>query len=397
MAFQNQKKIFMKKIERFIDKCDMSFFLFGPRGTGKSTWLRETYPDALYIDLLSLDLYRYYSAKPERLVDTIAGNKDRKVVIIDEIQKIPELLSTVHQLIEKDKSKQFIMTGSSSRKLKRAGTDLLSGRAILKKCFPFMASELGKYFSLDKALRTGCLPLICDSEKPKDVLSTYISLYINEEVKQEGLVRNIGAFARFLETISFSHASVLNVLGVAREAEVKRKTAEGYIEILEDLLLAYRLPIFNKRAKRHLISHSKFYYCDSGVFTDLRPSGPLDRIEESGGAALEGLVLQNLLAYIEYSGTHNKIYYWRTKSGNEVDFIIYGDEFLAIEVKYSDKIHTKDLRGLKSFIEDYPEATPILLHRGKARLLLDGVLCIPCDDFLVNLFPNRGIAENMNL
>ena len=385
----------MKKIKRFIPDSTSSFFLFGPRGTGKSTWLRQKYPNAIYIDLLSPDFFRRFSAMPERLKEIIDANSKQKTIIIDEIQKIPELLSMVHLLMENDKSLKFILTGSSARKLKKSGVDLLSGRAILKKCLPFMASELGKEFNLDNALKEGTIPLVVDSKNSDESLSTYILLYLNEEVKQEGLVRNLGEFSRFMETISFSHGSVLNISNVAREASVKQTTAQGYVEILNDLMLSYSLPVFSKRAKRHLISHPKFYYFDSGVFRKLRPTGPLDRTEEIAGAALEGFILQNLLAFNEYNGNKNKIYYWRTKSGTEVDFIIYGEEFIAIEVKHTGKISNKDLKGLKSFREDYPEASLALVYRGTERLMIDGILCLPCTEFLLNLKPNMKITNSI--
>jgi predicted AAA+ superfamily ATPase len=234
-----------------------------------------------------------------------------------------------------------------------------------------------------------------DSKNRDESLSTYILLYLNEEIKQEGLVRNLGEFSRFMETISFSHGSVLNISNVAREASVKQTTAQGYVEILRDLMLAHYLPIFTKRAKRHLISHPKFYYFDSGVFTKLRPAGPLDRTEEIAGAALEGFILQNLLAFNEYSGNENKIYYWRTKSGTEVDFVIYGKEFLAIEVKHAGRVSNKDLKGLKAFREDYPEASLVLLYRGTERLLIDGILCLPCTNFLLNLKPKTKIMDSI--
>ena len=385
----------MKEIKRFIPDSASSFFLFGPRGTGKSTWLRRRYPDAIYIDLLSPDFFRRFSARPERLKEIIDANSKRKTIIIDEIQRIPELLSVVHLLMENDKSLKFILTGSSARKLKKGGVDLLSGRAVLKKCLPFMASELGDEFNLDRALIEGTIPLVVDSENSDETLSAYILLYLNEEVKQEGLVRNLGDFSRFMETISFSHGCVLNISNVAREAEVKQRTAQGYVEILGDLMLSHSLPVFSKKAKRHLISRPKFYYFDSGVFTKLRPAGPLDRTEDIAGAALEGFILQNILAFNEYNGNRNKVYYWRTKSGTEVDFIIYGEEFLAIEVKHTDKISNKDLKGLKAFREDYPETSPIFLYRGTERLLIDGILCLPCAEFLLKLKPGATIENSI--
>jgi predicted AAA+ superfamily ATPase len=209
-------------------------------------------------------------------------------------------------------------------------------------------------------------------------------------VQLEGLVRNIGNFSRFLEAISFSHASLLNISNVARECQVERKVVDGYVDVLVDLLLGYRLPVFTKRAQRALIKHPKFYLFDVGVFRALRPKGPLDRSEEIEGQALEGLVAQHLRAWVDYSGREHALYFWRTRSGNEVDFVIYGEDGLfAIEVKNGARIHPKDLRSLKSFQRDYPESKAYLLYRGKERLLKKDILCLPCGEFLSGLRPGR--------
>lgn len=375
---------------------EKSFFLFGPRGTGKSTWLSMAFPDALKIDLLLQDEYRYYLARPDRLRETVAGNANRtETFIIDEVQRVPDLLSVIHQLIETYPGKQFVMTGSSSRKLKRAGVDLLGGRALLQTCHPFMAAELGEDFNMMDALRFGTVPLVLDAEDKELQIRSYITLYLREEVQSEGLVRNIGSFARFLEAISFSHAALLNVAEVARECEVSRKTVEGYVEILSDLLISYALPVFAKRAKRQLVRHSKFYFFDAGVYRGIRPRGPVDSPSEIDGAALEGLVLQHLRAWNEYSGNRHGLYFWRTKSGSEVDFIVYGENcFVAIEVKNSERVYRSDLRALRAFGEDYPESLRLVVYRGTRRIMLEDVLCIPCDEFLRDLTPGDAILAS---
>lgn len=382
----------MEVISRFFQNPKQSFFLFGPRGTGKSTWTKLYFPDALRLDLLKSDMFRTYSAHPEKLRELVLGNPRQKVIIIDEVQKIPELLDVVHSLIEEKYNLQFILTGSSARKLKRTGVDLLAGRAVMRTLHPFMAAELGSFFNLEKSLQIGTLPLIVASENPQDVLQTYAALYLKEEVQMEGLVRNIGNFARFLEAVSFSHASVLNISNAARECEIERKIIENYISIAEDLLLAYRVPVFAKRAKRKTISHPKFYFFDAGVFRSLRPSGPLDRPQEIEGAALEGLIAQHMRAWIAYQEQKNQLYFWRTYSGIEVDFIIYGAEnFIAIEVKNSNKIRIEDLRGLKLFKDEYPKSTALLLYRGTERLKKDDIWCLPVAEFLANLKPGQPI------
>ncbi|MBN1621876.1 MAG: ATP-binding protein [Endomicrobiales bacterium] len=377
-------------IPRFFKEPKSSFFLFGPRGTGKSTWLKKQVKNAIWVDLLEPDTVRQYSAKPERLSELVQGNPQKQTVIIDEIQKVPELLSVVHSLIEKNKKLFFILTGSSSRKLKRTGTDLLAGRVIKQSLHPFMASEMGNRFDLAKALQQGMVPLVISSQEPEKVLKSYVALYIREEVQMEGLVRNIGNFSRFLEAVSFSHGSVLNISNVARDCEVERKVVEGYISILEDLLLSYRIPIFTKRAKRATVSHPKFFYFDTGVFRSLRPTGPLDRPQEIDGAALEGLIAQHIAAWNSYRGDKNKLYYWRTRSGTEVDFILYGPEvFWAIEVKNTGRVRDEDLYALKSFKEEYPECKTFFIYRGKERLKKQDILCIPCEDFLKQLHPDK--------
>jgi predicted AAA+ superfamily ATPase len=370
-----------------------SAFVFGPRGTGKTTWLREVLPEALHLNLLRADLYRELSARPERLSELVLGNPDRRVVVIDEIQRIPELLHGVHDLLESGAARQFVMTGSSARKLRRGGVDLLAGRAVLRTLHPFMAAEMSA-FSLDATLETGLVPLVVMSEDATDVLSSYAGLYLEQEVMAGGLVRNIGGFARFLEVVSFSHAAVLNLSHIARESQVPRKTVEGYLEILEDLLLAYRVPVFARRAQRQLVAHPKLFLFDVGVYRALRPRGPLDRPEEIGGPALEGLVAQHLRAWIAYSGSDCELSYWRTRAGVEVDLVVYGaGGFWAVEVKNSAQARPADVQPLASFIRDYPEAEPVLLYRGTDRLLVGGIRCIPADEFLRELRPGRGLTD----
>lgn len=380
----------MESISRFLKKPKESFFLFGPRGTGKSTWVQAAYKNALAINLLEPDVFRRFAARPETLRDLVHAWKNSAEVLIDEVQKVPEILDAVHQLLEEKRGLQFILTGSSPRKLKRSGVDLLAGRAALKTMHPFMAAELGDGFHMDKALQTGLLPVVCGARDPGEALKGYVALYLKEEVQAEGLVRNIGAFARFLEAASFSHAAVLNVSNIARDCEVERKTVEGYLAILADLLLAFQLPVFSRKAKRQLSGHPKFFLFDAGVFQALRPRGPLDLPQEIAGAALEGLVAQHLRAWAAYSAGKNDLFFWRTRSGVEVDFVVYGDAgFWAIEVKNSARISDADLRPLRSFMEDFPECKTIFLYRGRERLMRHGVLCLPCREFLLQLRPDK--------
>lgn len=379
----------MKTKQRQILGAERSFFLFGPRGTGKTTWLAERFPDAQFIDLLMPDTRRQLLARPERLAEIAAAGSEDATYIIDEIQRVPELLDVVHKLVEERPALRFVLTGSSTRKLKRTGgVDLLAGRAVQRFCHPFLASEMGDDFSLERALRQGMLPLAVGrtEEESAEVLKTYLDLYMREEVTAEGIVRNLGGFARFLEAAAFAHGGVLSASAVARESGVKRATVDGYFAILEDLLLTARLPVFARRAKRALAAHEKFYFFDCGVFRALRPKGPLDNPHELDGVCLEGLVFQHLRAWNDYSGGHAGLHHWRTRGGAEVDFVVYGEGvFAAIEVKNSATAHPEDYRGLRAFRTDYPEARTILLYRGRERFLRDGILTLPVEPFLRNL------------
>ncbi len=381
----------MELQRRFLQPPNQSFFLFGPRGTGKSTWLKQALPDALVVDLLQPDVARELTARPERLRDLVHAAPSAGTVVLDEVQRVPELLNVVHALLESRERRRFVLTGSSARKLRRGGVDLLAGRAVLRTLHPFMASELDR-FDFQAALTRGLVPLVVAADRPEDVLRAYASLYLDEEVRLEGWARNVGAFARFLEAISFSHGTVLNVANVAREAEVERKTVAGYIEVLEDLLLSFRVPVFTRRAKREVIAHTKLFLFDAGVFRALRPKGPLDRPEEIDGAALEGLVAQHLRAWIAYRGNDAELFFWRTRSGVEVDFIVYGKAgFWAIEVKNTARVHAADLRGLEAFVSDYPQAEALLLYRGTRRERRGGIWILPVEEFLRDLRPAASI------
>lgn len=268
-------------------KLNKSFFLFGPRGTGKTTWLKTSFPQSLYLDLLGFDLYSDLLSRPDRLENLIPPDfKDW--IILDEIQKVPDLLNEVHRLIEKNRYK-FVLTGSSARSLRKKGINLLAGRALTYRMHPLTAIELENDFDIERSLRFGHLPSIPSEPDPGQFLKAYVQAYLREEVLQEGLTRNLGSFSRFLETASFSQGSALNTSEVAREAGLERMQVESYFTILEDLLLASRLPVFTKRARRRMAAHPKFYYFDVGIFRTLRPMGPLDSPEEAEGPCLETL------------------------------------------------------------------------------------------------------------
>ncbi|MCX7125361.1 MAG: AAA family ATPase [Gammaproteobacteria bacterium] len=386
----------MESLIRYFQPSIKSYFLFGPRGTGKSTWARQFYQSAAILDLLDPESYRLYKAAPERLNAFVQTHqKNTTTFIIDEVQKSPELLSVVHQLIEHNKKYQFVLTSSSARKLKRSGVDLLGGRAQLKTMHPFMPSELGDRFCLQTAMQLGLLPLIQSSVDPAGDLKAYITLYMREEVQQEGLVRNIDQFSRFLEAVSFSQASVINFTSIAQECSVSSKTVENYVGILEDLLLSFRLPVFTKKAKRRLATTPKFYYFDAGVYSSVRPKGPMDDVSAMHGPVVETLVAQTLRAWIDYSTEEGKLFFWRSKSGLEVDFIVYGEiGFYAIEVKNTNRVRREDLNGLIEFKKDYPNAECILLYHCKEKMRNDhNILCYPIESFLKAIKPNQSLPD----
>lgn len=361
-----------------------SSFLLGPRGTGKTTWLKSRYPVACYLDLLESRLLNILSADPQRLESFLPGDAST-LIIIDEVQKLPALLDEVHRLME-TRGFRFILTGSSARKLKRSGVNLLGGRAMFHTFPPLTADELGKDFDFSKAVKWGMLPTLYDETKqvdPENHLSAYVRIYLNEEVMQEGLTRNAGHFSRFLEAASFSQAQLLNITSVARDCQIHRKVVESYFEILEDLLLAERIPVFQRRAKRAVTQHPKFFFFDAGVFRVLRPRGPLDSAEEADGPALETLVYQHLRAYLARMDPSARLHYWRTHTGLEVDFVVYSPHrFLAVEVKRRGSISRHDLKGLQCFGEEYPEARRILLCGEGHRQHIDGVEVWPLEQAL---------------
>jgi len=361
-----------------------SFFLFGPRGVGKTAWLRARFPDALVFDLLESETYTRLLATPSRLADQIPSAY-KGWVVLDEIQRVPELLNEVHRLIEARRLR-FVLTGSSARKLRRRGVNLLAGRALTRFMHPLTAGELGGDFDLRRALRFGCLPFACTEPDPRDYLRSYVTTYLREEVQQEGFARNLAAFTRFLEAASFSQAAVLNMAAVARESAVSAKVVEDYFTILEDLLIAVRLPVFAKRAKRRVVAHPKFYFFDAGVFQAIRPKGPLDPPDEISGAALQTLFLEQLRALNDYLGLGYALSYWRTAAGEEVDFVLYGAKGLvAFEVKMAQRVRPDDLRGLRRFREAYPQARTFLVYTGRHRWHEAGIEIVPADDALGRL------------
>lgn len=364
--------------------ANKSFFLFGPRGTGKTTWVKSNFKNAIYLDLLEAEIYNDFLANPQRLENFIQKNFS-DWIIIDEVQRVPELLNEVHRLIEKYGYK-FILTGSSARKLRRKGPNLLAGRALTYSFYPLTSLELGDDFDINHSLKYGGLPNACTDEDPKKYLESYVKTYLEEEIQQEGLTRNLGAFSRFLEAASFSQASVLNISRVAEDCSIERKVVENYFTILEDLLIGCRVPVFNRRAKRRLMVHPKFYFFDTGVYRTLRPMGPLDMPEEAEGHAVETLLFQELRAINDYFNLGYKIYYWRTSSNMEVDFVLYGQKGIRIfEIKRTRRINSTMLKGLKAFLKDYPSAKACFIYGGNRQLREGDIDIIPISHFFKKL------------
>ena len=377
------RRVFERSIGRPLESRK-SFFLFGPRGTGKTTWLKHRLPEALFVNLLQSEFYNRLTANPGHLRQLVPPGHTGWT-IIDEVQRIPALLNEVHDLIETSELR-FVLTGSSARTLRRKGVNLLAGRALTYRMHPLTVAELGDVFNLRDSLQLGHLPARFSESDPGKYLEDYVQTYLREEVMQEGLTRNIGHFSRFLEVASFSQGATVNISATAREAQITRPVAESYFSILEDLLIAVRLPVFSRKAKRRLITQTKFYFFDVGVFRSIRPVGPLDSDAEIDGPALETLVLQELRAVNDYHGLDYRIHFWRTRSGLEVDFVLYGPNgLLAIEVKRSTQIQPRDTRSLREFRKDYPPARCFVFYGGSTPLYMDGVTVLPVEHALGDL------------
>ena len=344
---------------------DRSFFLLGLRGVGKSTWAREKLPDALRIDLLDEALFTDLLADPSLFAHMLSGTGRGDWVVVDEVQRVPSLLNEVHRLIE-ERGVRFALLGSSARKLKTAGTNLLAGRALRKAMHPLTPAELGADFNLDDALRFGTIPLVWTAQDRREVLQSYTQLYLREEIRAEAAVRNLSGFVRFLPIAALMHAQALNVSGLARDAGISRATVEGYIEILEDTLLAVRLPAIEAKLRVRERRRPKLYWTDPGLVRAVkRQLGPV--IAEERGALLEGWVLGLLRAHNEHQRLYDDIGYWAaTESSAEVDFVLARDrQHLVIEVKAAERYNTAMLRGLRAVDEMPGLVRRILVYRGQ--------------------------------
>ena len=365
-----------------------SFFLLGPRGTGKSTWLKQNFKQAQVINLLDEALYQSYLQDISLFYNTLKLLKPNSWVVVDEIQRLPNLLNEVHRLIEENRLK-FALTGSSARKLKKSGVNLLAGRAYRYFMYPFTPKELALDFDLDKALCFGTMPLIQVQENKQKALDSYVQMYLKEEIKAEALVRNLSGFARFLPVLALYHGQVLNVSATARDAGVSRSTVQGFLDIMEDTLLLNKLPAYSAQIRVREKKHPKIYWLDSGIMCSARRhKGPVSAMER--GSLFEAYIYMCLKMKMEYEGAFDGIYYWSSGGTNqvEVDFLLQkGGELTAIEVKTAKKVRPEDLKGLKAIAELKGVRQRILLYLGDTHFQTDdGIEVWPfpkfCDQFL---------------
>jgi len=362
-----------------------TFFLWGPRQTGKSTLLRQAYPDAYWIDLLQADLYRRYLQNPELLRAELAERPDVRQVVIDEVQKVPALLDEVHWMHE-NRALHFALCGSSARKVRHGQANLLGGRALRYELHGLTAAELGTAFDLDRVLNHGYLPRVYLSERPSRLLASYVGDYLKEEIAAEGIVRNLPSFSEFLAAAALADTELLNYSTIARDCGVSNVTVRSYFEILEDTLLGRRLPAYTKRPKRRVIASAKFYLADVGVVGSLARRGQVQRRSELYGKAFENWVFHELCAWNAYLERFAKLSYWRLANGTEVDFVV-DDMRLAIEAKATAKVTADHLRGLRAVAQDHPKvgARIVVSLEQKPRRTEDGILILPAEEFASRL------------
>ena len=360
-----------------------TFFLWGARQTGKSTLLRQTYPDALWVDLLRSEEFRRYLEHPEYLRQEIRqAGEPYPFVVIDEVQKVPSLLDEVHWLHE-NLGVNFALCGSSARKVRRGHANLLGGRAIRYELLGFTSAELHKDWDLGRMLNHGYLPRIYLSERPTRLLNSYVADYLKEEVAAEGLVRNLPVFSDFLNFASLSDAEVVNFSTIARDCGVSSQTIKEYFQILEDTLLGNWLPAYRKRPKRRVATSPKFYFSDIGVVNFLAKRGNIQSGSELYGKAFENWCFHELRACNLYSQAYAHLSYWRLAGGTEVDFIV-NDMKVAIEAKASRKVSGAHLKGLRSLAKDHPNVKRriIVCLEDKPRITDDEIEILPASEFV---------------
>jgi len=365
-----------------------SAWLWGARQTGKSTLLKKLFPDSPYYDLLIPGQYERLTRNPDTLINELSASapKPGVPVIIDEVQKVPQLLDAVQWLIV-NKSIPFILCGSSARKLKRSHANLLGGRAIRYELYPLVSAEIPD-FDLPRALNHGLLPRHYLADEPQQLIQSYVAEYLKEEIAAEALLRNIPTFMRFLETAAFSNAEIVNYTNIASDCGVSNPTVKEYFRIFEDTLIGRMLPAYAKRPKRRIIHAPKFYFFDLAIANYLLKRGPIVTGSDAFGKTLEHFIFQELYAHSRYSGLQYDLAYWRASNQMEVDFIL-GDHEIALEIKATEMAHDRHLRGLKSFAQEYKVRQSILISCDPRPRLTNGVLILPWKDFLARLWSGQ--------
>ena len=391
-----EKKTF---IHRLLQCPDRSFFLFGPRGTGKSTWLRQVLPEAVRFDLLDTSLYLELSRNPHRFEGLIGNRPSGSWIVLDEIQKIPTLLDEVHRLIE-TRRWRFALCGSSARKLRRGGANLLGGRAITLNMEGFSAIELGATFDLEFSLNWGLLPFVqLERHNAADILEAYVNTYLKEEIREEGLVRNVPPFLRFLNVAGQLNGQSVHGQNIARESSLPRSTVDTYFSILIDTLLGHFLPAWRPGLKVREAAHPKFYWFDAGVARAAAGMirEPTDRLWQ--GAALETLIFHELRVYNEVSRKKRPLSYYRTASGVEIDFIIETKNrhasvpahLVAIEVKRAEKWNRSWESGLRDLASQKNVKVDrlVAIYTGTRSYHFQGLEVLPVLDFLQKLYQGK--------
>lgn len=369
--------------QQFEGSAGESFFLWGARQTGKSTLLRKLYPDSLWFDLLLTDVFERFQRNPSQLREIIMASQPVEPVVIDEIQKIPALLDEIHWLIENTQTR-FILSGSSPRKIIRSQANLLGGRALRYELFPLVSAEIPD-FDLLKALNNGLLPRHYLSDNPQKMISAYIGNYLRDEILAEAQIRNISSFSRFLEIAAFSNGEMVNYTNIASECGVSAPTIKEYFQILQDTLTGRFLPSFQKRPKRRVIRAPKFYFFDVGIVSYLLKRGRIEQGSEMYGNAFEHFIYQEIVAHSHYSGGQYPLYYWRTASQIEIDFVL-GDHEVAIEVKSTSNANPRHAKGLKQFAEEYIVKKLLLVTNDLYPRQMGNVLVLPWKIFLTKLW-----------
>jgi predicted AAA+ superfamily ATPase len=362
-----------------------SAFLLGPRQTGKSFLLKHTYPDASYYDLLKSDLFFRLSANPSLLREELTASEEKRLVIIDEIQKLPVLLNEVHYLIE-NHGIRFILTGSSARKLKKGDVNLLGGRALTRHLFPLCSREIPDY-DLNRIINYGSLPAFYDSPNSYEDLESYVGTYLKEEIAAEGVVRKLEHFAKFLHLAAICDTELLNYTNIGSDLGMPAKTIREYFNILEDTLIGYILEPFTGTVKRKAISTAKFYFFDIGVSNILAGRSEIKVKTELFGKAFEHFIFLELKAYLHYSRNRNALTFWRSKNGYEVDFLI-GDR-VAVEVKGTDNVSAKHLKALNALAEELNLEKQIVVSLDPVPRRIENILVYPYRIFLEKLWNNE--------